>query len=138
MNQADSFVHGAACSASGVPKSNPTIVAVYPVTSVLSTCPKGLTVSFTIPANGLAYVGNKSIIRVMAVVSGANVGSFAGYSYIDISATAGSPVSGTLDVTFTEAIPSSSFLYLAFSCLETPPSTQSITFGSTVYAQGLS
>lgn len=134
LNQADSFVHGVSCSASGVPKSNPAIVATYPVTSVLSNSPKGLTVSFTIPATGLSYIGNKSIIRVMAVVSGSAVGSPVGYSYVDISAIAGSPVSGTLDVKFEEALPSASFLYLAFSCLETPSSTQSITFGSTVYA----
>nr|DAX11345.1 MAG TPA: Major capsid protein [Microviridae sp.] len=134
LNQADSFVHGASCSASGVPKSNPAIVASYPVTSVLSNSPKGLTVSFTIPATGLSYVGNKSIIRVMAVVSGSAAGSSAGYSYVDISATAGSPVSGTLDVKFEKALPSASFLYLAFSCLETPSSTSPVTFGSTVYA----
>jgi hypothetical protein len=70
----------------------------------------------------------------MAVVSGANAGSPAGYSYVDIPATAGSPVSGTLDVKFEKALPSASFLYLAFSCLETPSSTSPITFGSTVYA----
>jgi hypothetical protein len=134
LNQADSLVHGGSCSVSGVPKSSPTIIAHYPVTSVLSNSPKGLTVSFTIPATGLSYVGNKPIIRVMAVVSGANAGSPAGYSYVDIPATAGSPVSGTLDVKFEKALPSASFLYLAFSCLETPSSTSPITFGSTVYA----
>ena len=134
LNQADSFVHGGSCSVSGVPKSSPTIIAHYPVTSVLSNSPKGLTVSFTIPATGLSYVGNKPIIRVMAVVSGANADSSAGYSYVDIPATAGSPVSGTLDVKFEKALPSASFLYLAFSCLETPSSTSPVTFGSTVYA----
>ena len=134
LSQADSFVMGSSCSASGVPESNPAIIATYPVTSVLSNSPKGLTVSFTIPAAGLSYVGNKSIIRVMAVVSGANSGSSVGYSYVDISATAGSPVSGTLDVKFEKAVPSASFLRLAFSCLETPSSTAPITFGSTVYA----
>ena len=83
LNQADSFVHGSSCSVSGVPKSSPTIIAHYPVTSLLSNSPKGLTVSFTIPATGLSYVGNKPIIRVMAVVSGANTDSSAGYSYVD-------------------------------------------------------
>ena len=134
LNQADSFVRGASCSASGIPKSNPAIVALYSVTSVLSNSPKGLTVSFTIPAIGLSYVGNKSMIRVMAVVSGSAIGSSIGYSYVDIPATAGSPVSGTLDVKFEKAVPSASFLYLAFSCLETPSSTSSATFGSGVYA----
>ena len=134
LEQADSFVHGGSCSVSGVPKSNPAIIAQYPVTSVLSNSPKGLTVSFTIPAVGLSYVGNKSIIRVMAVASGAAVNSSVAYSYVDIPAVAGSPVSGTLDVYFEKALPSASFLYLAFSCLETPSSTAPITFGSTAYA----
>lgn len=134
LNQADSFVHGASCSASGVPESNPAIVAAYPVTSILSNSPKGLTVSFTIPANGLSYVGNKPTIRVMAVVTGSALNSSVGYSYVDIPATAGSPVSGTLDVILEKAAPSASFLYLAFSCLETPSSTAPITFGSDVYA----
>ena len=108
MDQAESFVHGVSCSASGVPKSNPAIVATYPVTSILSNSPKGLTVSFTIPATGLSYVGNKPVIRVMAVVSGSNTGSSVGYSYVDIPAVSGSPVSGTLDVEFEKAVPTAS------------------------------
>lgn len=134
LHSADSFVHGGSCLASGVPKSNPSFIAVYSVTSVLTGSPKGLTVSFTIPATGLSYVGNKSIIRVMAVVSAAGIDSSVGYSYVDISATADSPVSGTLDVHFEKAVPPAAFLYLAFSCLETPSSTAPITFGSTAYA----
>lgn len=134
LSSADSLVHGGACFSQGVPKSNPTIIAHYPVTSQLSNSPKGLTVSFTIPATGLSYVGNKPVIRVMAVVSGSATGSSVGYSYVDIPAVAGSPVSGTLDVKFEKALPSASFLYLAFSCLTAPTSTSPIVFGSTVYA----
>lgn len=134
LSTADSFVHGTSCSASGVPKNSPSIVSAYPMTSVLSNSPKGLTVSFTIPATGLSYVGNKSVIRVMAVVSGSSAGSAAGYSYVDIPAVAGSPVTGTLDVKFEQSLSAASFLYLAFSCLTTPSSTAPITFGSTDYA----
>lgn len=134
LSQADSFIQHGSCSVSGVPKSSPSIIATYPVTSVLSGSPKGLTVSFTIPATGLSYVGNKSMIRVMAIVSGTSGGTSVGYSYADIPATAGSPVSGTLDVMFEKAAPSASFLYLAFSCLEVPSSTALVTFGSTDYA----
>lgn len=130
----DSFIRGGACSASGIPKSSPAIISSYPVTSLLSDSPKGLTVSFTIPATGLSYVGNKSVIRVLAVVAGAVAGSSVGYSYVDFPATAGSPVSGVIDVNFEKALPSASFLYLAFSCLSAPSSTSPITFGSTDYA----
>lgn len=134
LSSADSFIRGRSCSASGVPKSNPAIVVHYPVTSLLSNSPEGLTVSFTIPATGLSYVGNKPVIRVMAVVAGSNANSSIGYSYVDIPAVAGSPVSGTLDVMFEKAPSSASFLYLAFSCLSAPTSTAAITFGSTDYA----
>lgn len=136
LSQADYYVHGTSCAASGVPKNNPAIIAMYPITSLLSNKPKGVTVSFTIPATGLSYIGNKSLIRVLGVVAGANKDLAAGYSYVDLPAVAGSPVSGTLDITFTKPIPPSSFLYLAFSCLSAPDSTAPITFGSTSYAPG--
>ena len=136
LSSADSLVRGGACSASGVPNSTPTIISHYPITSLMSNSPKGLTVSFTIPADGLSYVGNKPVIRVMAVVSGTPAGSSIGYSYVDIPAVAGSPVSGTLDVNFEKPVPSASFLYLAFSCLVAPSSTSPVKFGSTDYAPG--
>ena len=106
---------------------------MYSVTSLLSGSPKGLTISFTVPANGLSYAGNKSRLRVMAVVAPASSDAAIGYAYKDFDSVAGSPVSGSLDIEFVKSVPSSSFVYLAVSALEAPSSTQSITFGSTAY-----
>ena len=136
LSQAESFVRGATCSESGVPINSPTLVGMYSVTSLLTNNPKGLTISFTVPAVGLSYTGNKSILRVMAVVASSTSESAIGYAYEDFNAVAGFPVSGTLDVKFEKAVPSSSFVYLAVSALEAPSSTQSITFGSNDYLPG--
>ena len=100
LSAAESFVRGSACAASGVPANSPSLVGLYSVTSILNNNPKGLTISFTIPATGLSYTGNKSILRVMAVVASSNSNSAVGYAYKDIDSVAGSPVSGTLDVEF--------------------------------------
>lgn len=134
LSSAEDLIRANTCLDSAAPASFPTLVALYPVTSLLANSPKGLTVSFTIPATGLSYTGNKPILRVMAVVASSSSNSAIGYAYKDINAVAGSPVSGTLDIEFEKAVPSASFLYLAFSALEAPSSTNSITFGSTVYA----
>lgn len=136
LDSADSFVRGGACSISGKPSDKPSMIAMYPLTSVLANNPKGLTVSFSLPALGLTYLGNKSVIRVMAVVGGSSASSGIGYTYKDLTAVAGSPVSGTLDIQFEKAVPSASFLYLAFSALEVPETTQAVTFGETVYLPG--
>lgn len=133
LSAAESFVRGSACAASGIPANSPSLVGLYSVTSILTNNPKGLTISFTIPATGLSYTGNKSILRVMAVVGSSNSNSAIGYAYKDIDSVAGSPVSGTLDVEFSSAVPPSSYIYLAVSALEAPSSTQSIAFGSTAY-----
>ena len=69
LSSAESFVRGATCSVSGVPASSPSLVSSYAVTSLLNGNPKGLTISFIVPATGLSYVGNKSILRVLAVVA---------------------------------------------------------------------
>ena len=136
LSAAESFVRGSACAASGVPAKAPSLGGMYGVTSLLTNNPKGLTISFTIPATGLSYTGNKPILRVMAVVASSSGNSAVGYAYKDFAAVAGSPVSGTLDIEFEKAVPSSSFVYLAVSALETPSSTQSIKFDSTDYLPG--
>lgn len=136
LSTAESFVRGAVCASSGVPKSNPTFVGLYPITSLMSDNPKGLTLSFTIPALGLTYTGNKSILRVMAVVASSSSNSAFGYAYRDFSATAGSSVSGTLDIGFIKSIPSASYIYFVISALETPSSTNPVTFGDSVYLPG--
>lgn len=133
---AESLVRGAGCASSGVPKSNPTLVGLYPITSLISDNPKGLTLSFTIPALGLTYTGNKSVLRVMAVAASSSSNSAFGYAYRDFPATAGSPVSGTLDIDFIKSIPSASYIYFAISALDTPSSTQSVTFDSSDYLPG--
>ena len=100
---------------------------------MLANSSKGLTISFTVPATGLSYVGNKSRLRVMAVTASSSSGSAFGYAYKDFDSVAGSPVSGSLDIEFVSSVPSSSYVYFAVSALEAPSSTQSITFGSTAY-----
>ena len=100
---------------------------------MLANNPKGLTVSFTVPATGLSYAGNKSILRVLAVVASSSSNTAIGYAYRDFHAVAGSPVSGSLDIEFLSSVPSASFVYFAVSALEAPSSTQFITFGSTAY-----
>ena len=92
LSSAESFVRGATCATSGVPANSPSLIGMYPVTSLLTGSPKGVTISFTIPATGLSYVGNKSILRVMAVVASSNSNSAIGYAYKDFDAVAGSPV----------------------------------------------
>lgn len=133
LSSAESFVKGTVCSASGVPANSPTLTGMYAVTSLLTGNPKGATISFTIPATGLSYVGNSSTLRVMAVAASSSSNSAFGYAYKDFSAVAGSSVSGTLDIEFTSPVSSSSYIYLAISGLKAPSSTQSITFGSTAY-----
>lgn len=133
LSSAESFVRGGLCSASGSPASYPSIVSTYPVTSLLSNNPKGLTISFTVPATGLSYVGNKSTLRVLAVVASSSSNSAIGYTYKDIEVVAGSPVSSSLDIDFVSSVPPSSYVYFAISALTAPSSTQSITFGSTDY-----
>ena len=100
---------------------------------MLTSNPKGLTISFTVPATGLSYAGNKPILRVMAVVASSSPNSSFGYAYKDFSAVAGSPVSGSLDIEFVSSVPSASFVYSAVSALEAPSSSQAVTFGSTAY-----
>lgn len=133
LSSAESFVRGSACSVSGVPAKSPSLIGLYPVTSLLTGSPKGLTISFTVPATGLSYVGNKSVLRVMAVVASSSSNSAIGYAYKDYNAVAGSPVSGSLDIEFVSSVPSSSYVYFTVSALEAPSSTQAITFGSTAY-----
>lgn len=133
LSSAESFVRGSACAASGIPANSPSLIGLYPVTSLLTDSPKGLTISFTVPATGLSYVGNKSILRVMAVVASSSSNSAVGYAYADYDVVAGSPVSGSLDIEFVSSVPSSSYVYFAVSALEAPSSTQAITFGSTAY-----
>lgn len=133
LSSAESFVRGSTCAASGVPANFPSLVGLYSVTSLLIGSPKGLTISFTVPATGLSYAGNKSILRVMAVVVSSSSNSAFGYAYKDFDAVAGSPVSGSLDIEFVSSVPSASYVYFAVSALESPSSTQSITFGSTAY-----
>lgn len=130
---AESFVRGSTCVASGVPAKSPALVGLYSATSLLENNPKGLTISFTIPALGLSYTGNKPVLRVMAVVASSSSNSAIGYAYKDIDVVAGSPVPGTLDIEFSAPVPSSSYVYFAVSALEAPSSTQSITFGSKDY-----
>ena len=133
LSSAESFVRGSVCAVSGVPANSPSLVGLYSVTSLLTGGPKGLTISFTVPATGLSYVGNKSVLRVMAVVASSSSNSAVGYAYKDYNAVAGSPVSGSLDIEFVSSVPSSSYVYFAVSALEAPSSTQAITFGSTAY-----
>ena len=112
---------------------SPTLMGLYPVTSLLTGSPKGLTISFTVPAIGLSYVGNKSRLRAMAVVASSSSNSAFGYAYKDFDSVAGSPVSGLLDIKFVSHVPSASFVYFAVSALEAPSSTQPVTFGSDAY-----
>lgn len=136
LASAESFIRGAVCSVSGKPSDKPSMVAMYPITSVATDDPKGLTVSFSLPSLGLSYLGNKSIIRVMVFIGSSSSSSGIGYTYKDIPAVEGSPVSGQLDILFEKKVPSSSFLYIAFSALEPSKTTQPVTFGSSDYLPG--
>jgi hypothetical protein len=123
---------GGSCAASGSPKSFPTLASNYPVTSLMSNSPVGLTVKSEIPALGLSYTGNKSKIRVVAaLVDGSN--NVFGYSYKDLDAVAGSPVPFTLDIDVVGTLPSATFVQILVSALETPTSTAAITFASGAY-----
>ena len=87
---ATSFVNNGSCGTSGIPSKNPSLIGLYPVTSLLTGNPKGLTIKFTIPATGLSYTGNKPILRVLAVVSSSAANTSFGYAYKDFDAVAGS------------------------------------------------
>lgn len=134
LQSAADFVHGLSCSTSGIPKNQPTLVSLFPLSSsVIPADSKGLTVKGTIPSLGVSYVGNPNTLRVLAVVSGASGANPIGYTYKDFQATSGDALNFSFDVEFKSTPSSPLFLYIAFSGISTPTSTAAITFGDKHY-----